>query len=105
MVRYDYRWETLHEEHCKGTVDSIGHNSFGPFYVSYFKNGLKDYEEYRVNGLCHRIDGPAREWRGPYYPPPEFYLRGKNYPFEKWIEYVKSRISNDRYVWLKERYG
>ena len=49
------------------------HNDFGPCFVKYGKNGLKQYQEYRIDGKRHREDGPARCWETGYC---EFWTHG-----------------------------
>ena len=74
--------------------------------VRYYKNGLKAYEEWRIDGWPHRLDGPAKrkiEPSGNTYL--EFWLHRKQYFFEDWIEIAKEHISHERYLVLKKQYG
>lgn len=79
-------------------------NKLGPSRVSYLKNGLKWAEEYRDGYVLHRVDGPAYTVHD-ILPKHGFYLRGSEYTFERWIEAVKDKISEERYNHLVQNYG
>jgi antitoxin component YwqK of YwqJK toxin-antitoxin module len=40
-------------------INGIYHRGDGPAYIGYYTTGSIKYEEYLFNGRCHREDGPA----------------------------------------------
>lgn len=40
-------------------VNGLLHREDGPARIDYYRNGTPFKEEYRINGLLHRLDGPA----------------------------------------------
>lgn len=111
MVKYEYNRDAvlfgvggaLQEYHR----NELGNRSksLGPVYIIYSKNGLKTYEEWRIDGFLHRLDGPAIrkiEPSGNTYL--EFWLHGKQYFFEDWLEMVKDMVSAVEYERLGKSY-
>lgn len=82
-------------------------NRLGPAGVDYYDNGLKEYEEYRVNGIYHRIDGPtisSFDEDGNVIRV-DFYLNDCEYEFDDWFEKVKNQLTEDQRKQLKETYN
>lgn len=63
------------------------HNSLGPSWCEYYRNGLRYYEEFRVNGLLHKEDGAARRWIDNFGTMGETYhLNGDRYSEKEYYE-------------------
>ena len=70
----------------------------------YYNNGQIEYEEYRINGMLHRKNGPAVQiWDSTGQKrSEEYYLNGKRHnehgpAVQKWFE--NGQISREEY-WL-----
>lgn len=80
-------------------------------YTSYQKNGLKGLIMYKKNGVLHREDGPAvnhpiqRAINGNDFTFSYFWLNGISYDFGEWLKAVEDKISQEKYIRLKEKYG
>ena len=83
------------------------HKLYGPAQIYYDKNGLVSRENYYLNGNLHREDGPAiiqyNENGDAKYE--HFCLNDRVLIFKSWIEKVKDKISQEKYVELIEQYG
>ena len=69
--------------------DGCLHNSNGPAYQGWWKNGREMWRDYFINGKLHREDGPARR---------EWFENGKERIREYWIdgEELTEREFNNR---------
>lgn len=72
------------------SYDRKDHNSLGPAYVTYSKNGLKVYEEYCIDDMRHRADGPATT--GKDIIDVRFYLNGERYSEKEYYEKMKNDV-------------
>lgn len=75
-----------------------GHNPLGPSYLKYDRDGILIYFIWMLEGLVHRVDGPAVYSLGLGRA---FYYHGEKYDFDFWIEKVRDEISEERYLELK----
>lgn len=64
-IRHDGIEETINRRRDKSIYSKeyrlrrLLHSEDGPAYISYYSNGLIQFEEYYKHGSLYRIDGPA----------------------------------------------
>lgn len=105
-VAYRFLTRRLHIERWRSDKYD-NHNSRGPSTVHYETNGLKDYTVYSFRNKNHRLDGPAVFVKNGDKPGDiSFYVDGNYYRmFKSYLKAAKSRISEETYNDLIEKYG
>lgn len=98
MITYRFRRIDMHMLESPASGETF--NTF-----TYLKNGLKYHEAWYEKSCLHREDGPAEKWYDCdlFIHKEAFYLKGVEYPFKIWLEYVD--LDDDTKNLLMEEYG
>ena len=83
-------------------VNGISHRVDGPAHISYYESGKIEQEKWYLNGKFHRVDGPAAIL---YYETGEierekWYLYGKESNHEEWL--IANNLYKPYNTWTDE---
>ena len=83
-------------------INGLYHRVDGPAYISYYESGEVAQEYWYLNGISHRVDGPAYRlyYESGKIEEEEWYLNGKESNHKEWL--IANNLYKPYTIWTDE---